>query len=52
MEEDHKAQREEWSRVAASDKEVVEKASENAVRELLIMFCQVSSKVLWPLVQN
>ena len=53
VEEDWKAWKKEWSRVAVLNKEAVEKASEKAVREeMLMMFCQISSVFLWPLSQN
>jgi len=41
QEEDRKAEWEEWSRVAVSDKAVVKKALERVEKELWRTFCQV-----------
>jgi len=46
VEEDWKAQQEEWSCVVVMDKEVVEKASGMVVKEMWVIFFQVSLEFL------
>ena len=52
VEEDWKAWQEEWSRVTVMDKEAAEKALGIVVKEMWMIFCQVSSDFLQPLSQN
>jgi len=49
VEEDQKAQKEEWSKVVALDEEVAEKALEMVAKEMWVNFCQVSSRFFFGL---
>ena len=52
MKEAQKAQQDEWSSVAVSDKVGVEKVLERVANEIWETFCQVSLKFLGPLSQS